>query len=435
MIVVVGIGADGWAGLAEPARAAILAADEIVGSVRQLALLPPTGARTRAWPSPIDPLLDELVAGSSGSSCVLASGDPMLHGIGATLARRVPAERLVVHPHVSAFALACARLGWPAAEVSLISTVARPPEVVARWLAPGRRIVVYASGRGGAASVAQVLRARGFGPSRFVVLEQLGGPAERIVDTTAKAWGDQQADPLHAVGVECRSEGGGPPLPLVPGLPDSAYDSDGQLTKRHVRALTLAALAPLPGELLWDVGAGSGSIGIEWMRAEPTARAIAIEAREDRAARAAANAGELGVPELDVRVGQAPGALAGLPDPDAVFIGGGLTETGLIERCWVALRPGGRLVANAVTLEGERALIDARAAYGGELVRIEIGNAEPVGAFTGWRMRLPIVHWSACKHASACKRASACERASDRQRASACERASDRQRGSSKESG
>jgi precorrin-6B C5,15-methyltransferase / cobalt-precorrin-6B C5,C15-methyltransferase len=398
--VVVGIGADGWAGLGEAARAAILAADEVVGSARQLAMLPATVTPTRAWPSPIDPLLDELAARTSGCTCVLASGDPMLHGVGATLARRLPPERLVVHPHVSAFALACARLRWPAAEVSLLSTVARRPEIVARALAPGRRVVVYASGRDGAASVAQILRAHGFGASRFVVLEQLGGPGERTVDVTADAWGEQLADPLHAVAIECRGEGRAPGFSLAPGLPDNAYDNDGQLTKRHVRALTLAALAPLPGQLLWDVGAGSGSIGIEWLRAEPAARAIAIEAREDRAARAAANAGWLGVPELDVRIGRAPAALADLPAPDAIFLGGGLTEPELIERCWVSLRSGGRIVANAVTLEGERAVLDAREAYGGELARIEIGHAEPVGSFTGWRARLPVVQWSARKRAS-----------------------------------
>jgi len=396
-IAVVGIGADGWAGLGEEARAAVLAADEIVGSARQLALLPASGARTRPWPSPIGPLLDELATRTTGSICVLASGDPMLHGIGATLAQRLAPERLVVHPHVSAFALACARLGWPAAEVSLLSTLTRPPEIVARALAPGRRIVVYAAGREGAKAVAHVLCARGYGPSRFAVLEQLGGPAERILDSTAEAWGNRSADPLHSVAIECRAADATPLLSLAPGLPDDAYDNDGQLTKRLVRALTLAVLAPLPGQLLWDVGAGSGSIGIEWMRTEPTARAIAIEAREDRAARAAANAGRLGVPELEVRTGRAPGALAGLPEPDAIFLGGGLSETGLIERCWTSLRPGGKLVANAVTLEGERVLLDARGAHGGELTRIELGHAEPVGQFTGWRARLPIVQWSLAK--------------------------------------
>lgn len=394
-LVVVGIGADGWAGLGETARTALLSAEEIVGSTRQLALLPQTPAAHRPWPSPIDPLVDELVAGIDGAVCVLASGDPMLHGIGATLARRLAPGRLVVHPHPSAFALACARLGWPAAEVELVSTVAQPPEVVARLLQPGRRLVVYTAGSGGAAEVAGVLRERGFDPSRLVVLEQLGGEAERIVESTAGGWGDATADPLHAVAIECRATAGTQLRPLVAGLPDDAYETDGQLTKRHLRAAALAALAPTPGALLWDVGAGSGSIAIEWLRAEASAAAIAIEPRAERAGRIEANALRLGVPALRVVRGRAPEALDGLPHPDAIFVGGGLTSPGLLDRCWEALAPGGRIVANAVTLEGEQVLLAARAARGGELVRIAISHAEPIGEFEAWRPQLPVVQWSA----------------------------------------
>jgi precorrin-6Y C5,15-methyltransferase (decarboxylating) len=396
-IAVVGIGADGWAGLGAAARAAIRDADEIIGSRRQLALLPPDAAgaaRTRPWPSPMEPLLDELAGRANGSTCVLASGDPMLHGIGATLARRVGPGLLAVHPHPSAFALACARLCWPAAEVELVSTVARPPEVVARALAPGRRLVVYATGEDGAAQVARVLRERGFGPSTLVVLERLGAPDERIVATTADDWRGT-ADPLHAVAIECRAAAGVPLLARVPGLPDDAYEHDGQISKRHVRALTVAALVPLPGQLLWDVGAGAGSIAIEWLRAEPTARAIAVEQHAERAARAAANALRLGVPELDVRHDRAPQALDGLPAPDAVFVGGGVSEPGMLDRCWDALTGGGRLVANAVTLEGEQALVAARAAHGGELVRIEIATARPLGGLTAWSPQRAVVQWAA----------------------------------------
>jgi precorrin-6Y C5,15-methyltransferase (decarboxylating) len=415
-IVVVGIGADGWTGLGEAARAAVLAADEIVGSARQLALLGDDAKGTRRpWPSPIDPLVEELVAGtldrhghagdmgesdgtrSGGTVCVLASGDPMLHGIGATLASRLPAEHLVVHPHPSAFSLACARLGWPIAEVELVSAVARPPEVVARLLQPRRRLVVYATGTAGATEIARVLRGRGFGPSRFVVLEQLGGEDELIVESTACDWGERDADPLHAIAIECVAEPDAPLLSLVPGLPDDAFGNDGQLTKRHVRAVTLAALAPTPGALLWDVGAGSGSIGIEWLRAEPSARAIAVERNEERAERARANALELGVPQLEVVLGSAPEALCDLPGPDVIFIGGGLTSAGVIQRCWYALRPGGRIVANAVTLEGERMLGFARGRCGGELVRVEVAHAEPLGSFEAWRPQLPVVQWSARK--------------------------------------
>jgi precorrin-6Y C5,15-methyltransferase (decarboxylating) len=397
VISVVGIGAEGWAGLGEPARAAILAAELIVGSARQLALVPDGAAAKRPWPSPIDPLVDELVNGIDGSVCVLASGDPMLHGIGATLARRVGPERLAVHPHPSAFALACARLGWPAAEVSLVSAVGRPPEVVAALLQPGRRIVAYVAGAGGAAGVAAVLRERGFGPSRFVVLQQLGGPGERIVERTAQDWADADADPLHAVAIECRAAPDAPALGRHPGLPDAAYESDGQLTKWPVRAVTLAALRPGPGLLLWDVGAGSGSISIEWLRAERDARAIAIEARADRAARIRSNALRLGVPALTVIERPAPEALADLEPPDAIFVGGGVSAAGLLAACWDALRPGGRIVANAVTLEGEQALHASRAARGGALLRLALSHAEPLGDLEAWRPQLPVVQWSAQK--------------------------------------
>jgi precorrin-6B C5,15-methyltransferase / cobalt-precorrin-6B C5,C15-methyltransferase len=396
-VIVIGIGADGWPGLGEAARAAVLAADEIVGSERQLALLPQLHATLRPWPSPIDKLLEELIADLGGSVCILASGDPMLHGIGATLARRLPAERLLVHPQPSAFALACARLGWPAADVELLSTVARAPEIVARLLAPGRRLVVYVAGATGASEVAGVLCERGYGASRFIVLEQLGGAAERVHERTAQEWGKETADPLHCVAIGCRAGAGTQLLPLIAGLPDEVYDSDGQLTKRHVRAVTMAALAPTPGALLWDVGAGSGSISIEWLRAEASAAAIAIEVREDRADRIEANALRLGVPALRIIRGRAPSALEGLPAPDAAFVGGGLTSACLVERCWEALAPGGRIVANAVTLEGEQALLAARGAHGGELVRIAISHAEPIGSFQAWRAQLPVVQWSARK--------------------------------------
>ena len=396
-IVVVGIGADGWAGLGDSARAAIRGADEVVGSRRQLELLPAEITATHPWPSPMESLVEEIVAKATGTTCVLASGDPMLHGVGATLVRRAGAARVHVLPHPSAFSIACARLGWPAAGVELVSAVARPADVVARALQAGRRIVAYATGTDGAAALARVLRERGFGPSRFVVLEQLGGPDERIHESTAAAWGESAADPLHAVAIEVVPEDGAAVYPRVPGLADDAYSSDGQLTKRHVRAVTVAALGPQPGELLWDVGAGSGSIAIEWLRAEAGTRAVALEPREDRAARIRENARRLGVPELDVRVGRAPEALDGLPAPDVVFVGGGITAPGLLERCWAALRPGGRLVANTVTLEGEQVVASARATHGGTLTRIEIAHAEPVGGFTGWRPQMPVVQWSARK--------------------------------------
>jgi precorrin-6Y C5,15-methyltransferase (decarboxylating) len=397
-IVVVGIGAEGWEGLAPAARDAILGADEIVGSGRQLELLPAgDGPPRRPWPSPMSPAVDALVERRDGTVCVLASGDPMLHGIGATLAARVGPGRLTVMGQVSAFSLACARLGWPAAGVELISAVGRPVEAVARVLQPGRRLVVYCTGRDGAAAVADVVGRAGYGASRFVVLEQLGAAGERIADTEARAWVGRDADPLHCVAIDCARTAQAPLRPLVPGLPDDAYETDGALTKWPVRAATLAALAPVPGGLLWDVGAGSGSVGIEWLRAEPTARAIAVEQRADRAARIARNAGALGVPGLEVVTGSAPEALRALPAPDAVFVGGGAGVPGVLAGCWEALAPGGRIVANAVTLETESVLVGARAERGGDLVRLAVSHAEPIGRFTGWRAQRPVVQWSAVK--------------------------------------
>jgi precorrin-6Y C5,15-methyltransferase (decarboxylating) len=387
LITVVGIGADGWAGLADPARAAILAASTIVGSQRQLDLIPDTQAARRVWPSPMDALVDELCHTAEGV-CVLASGDPMLHGIGATLARRLGPDRLTVHPHPSAFALACARLGWPAAEVELASAVGRPPEVLVPLLVAGRRLIAYNAGP--PAELARTLTERGFGASRFVVCEQLGGPHERLIEATAETWDGKPADPLHAVAVECR---GGPGYGRTPGLPDDVYEHDGQLTKWAVRAVTLAALRPGPG-LLWDIGGGSGSIGIEWLRADRQASAITVERHPQRAARIRANALRLGVPHLTVHEAAAPEALAGLEAPDAIFIGGGLSVPGLVEACFEALRPGGRIVANAVTLEGEQTLLAARGAHGGSLLRLAVSHAEAVGAFEAWRPQLPVVQWS-----------------------------------------
>jgi precorrin-6Y C5,15-methyltransferase (decarboxylating) len=408
MIAVVGIGADGWDGLGEDARAAVMRARTLVGSRRQLELIPPAvGGDRQPWPSPLEPLLEQLAAMPSASSnggrqlrepvCVLASGDPMLHGIGATLARRLGPERLAVYPHASAFALACARLGWPEAEVELVSAVGRPLEALAALLQPRRRLIVYAAGADGAAAVAAAVRERGFGPSRFVVLEQLGGPRERLREATAASWGDQRADPLHAVAIECRAEPGARALARVPGLPDCAYDHDGQLTKWPARAVALAALAPAPRELLWDVGAGAGSIAIEWLRAEPLARAVAIECKPERAARIAANARRLGVPALEVVCGRAPEVLAGLPRPDAIFAGGGVSADGLLDACWQALAPGGRIVAHAVTLEGEQALARACALRGGSLLRLEVSQAGPLGGYQAWRPALPLVQWRAAK--------------------------------------
>lgn len=407
-LVVVGIGEDGWAGLGDAARDALRNAPTILGSPRQLDLLPADVAGVREpWPSPMMPRVDALVSSlrdgaDAGQWVVLASGDPMLHGVGATLvARGVPASRLAVFPAPSAFTIACARLGWPTHETTLVSRVADAERPVAAELRLRGRVIVYVPGASGARDLAADLRGAGLGAARLVVLERLGGPAERSVESTVALW-DDDADPLHLVAVEYDGTTDRSPSTAgrlgspVPGLPDELYGGDGQLTRAEVRAVALAALAPRPGEVLWDVGAGSGTIAIEWCRAAVGTSAHAVEQRADRATTITANAAALGAAHVEVHVGEAPATLDGLPSPDAVFIGGGLTA-GVLEHCWAALPIGGRLVANSVTLEGERLLTDAAGVHGGRLVKLDVAHAEAIGRFTGWRPQRPITQWSATK--------------------------------------
>jgi precorrin-6Y C5,15-methyltransferase (decarboxylating) len=397
-IVVVGIGADGWAGLPPAARAEVERAEVLLGSARQLALVPASVPAERVpWPSPLSEALPRVLDEQAGRAVVvLASGDPMLSGIGTTLTRLLGADRVRVLPAPSSVSLACARLGWAVEETQVVSLVGRPLELLLPHVQPGRRLLVLGSDGGTPAQVAGLLTAHGYGASRLTALAALGGPDEQVFTGTAATW-SQPAPPLVVTAVECRIDRGAVPLPTTPGLPDAAYESDGQLTKSEVRAITLARLAPLPGRLLWDVGAGAGSIGIEWMRTHPTCRAVAVEASAERAERIGRNAGRLGVPYLRVVHGSAPEALAGLPDPDAVFVGGGLTTPGLLEACWSALPEGGRLVANAVTLESEAVLAAWYGRVGGELVRVAVQRAEPVGSFTGWKPAMPVTIWSVSK--------------------------------------
>ena len=399
-LAVVGIGEDGYEGLGLEARDALAAAELLVGSARQLALVPPGVGERLTWPSPMLPFIDDLLAHHRGRRvAVLASGDPMLYGIGAVLARVVADEELRVLPHPSAFALACARLGWPEAEVTLISAVARPLATVRRELAPGRRLVVYSENGSTPSALAALLVADGFGPSALHVMERIGGPRETRRDGIAATWTPEPCADLNLVAVSCAAAPGARAFSILAGLSDDAFEHDGALTKREVRAATLARLGPLPGELLWDIGAGSGSIAIEWLRAHPSCRAVAFERDVTRAARIARNAEALGVPGLRVIVGSAPNAFAEAgPVPDALFIGGGLNaDSTLLAHCWEALRPGGRLVANVVTVAGESVLAAAFAQHRGELVRISITRADAVGSVLGWRPLMPVTQWSAMK--------------------------------------
>jgi precorrin-6Y C5,15-methyltransferase (decarboxylating) len=393
LVTVVGIGAGGWADLGRTPERALRAAEVIFGSDRQLELLPPEVVADRvAWPSPLLPALPGLLEAHAGRRrAVLASGDPMFHGIGATLVRLLGADRVRALPHPSSASLAAARLGWPLATTEVLSLVTADPAIVRRALNPGRRLLVLARDASSPAVVAALLTASGYGEATITVLSQLGGPSEEITTGRAAGWEHPPGDPLAVLGIDC---GDGPRVSVVPGLPDDAYDSDGQLTKREIRAVTLAALAPVPGALLWDVGAGSGSIGIEWMRSHPSCRAIAIESHPARAEVVRRNASQLGVPGLRVVEGAAPAALDGLPAPDTVFVGGGLTRAGVLDACLAALPPGGRLVANAVTLETEAVLASAYGRLGGELTRVAVNRASPVGGFTGWRAMMPVTIWS-----------------------------------------
>ena len=388
-LTVVGIGEDGFKGLGKLARRALLGATRIVGGQRQLDLLPACirGER-QLWPSPFS--LEPLLAQRGEPVCVLASGDPMFFGVGASLARQIPGDEMLVLPASSSCALAAARMGWPLQDTVTVSLVARPVAAINAQLFSGVRLLVLSNDRHSPAAVAALLRERGFGPSRLTVLEHLGGEAERRIEGIASDWTDPALADLNLIAIECLAEPATPRLSRLAGLPDSAFQHDGQLTKRDVRAVTLARLAPTPGELLWDVGAGSGSIGIEWMRAHPSCRALAIETDAGRQALIERNRDTLGVPGLHLIRGSAPAALAGLERPDAIFIGGGVTRDGVLQTCWEQLKPGGRLVANAVTLQSEMTLMAWRERHGGELTRIHIAQAQPLGEFDTWRQALPI---------------------------------------------
>jgi precorrin-6Y C5,15-methyltransferase (decarboxylating) len=388
-LTVVGIGEDGYKGLGRNARHALLRADQVFGGPRQLALLPACiRAERRTWPSPF--ALDPVLAQRGAEVCVLASGDPMLFGVGASLARVVPGQEMQVIPAPSSCSLAAGRLGWALQDVSIVSIVARPLAALALHLHHGVRVLVLSNDGSSPAAIARLLRERGYGPSHLTVFEHLGGDAERRLDGLAGDWEHGETAALNLVAIDCRADAATPRLTTLAGLPDDAFRHDGQLTKRDVRAVTLARLAPAPGQLLWDVGAGCGSIGIEWMRAHPTCRTLAIEADEGRQQLIELNRDTLGVPGLRLVRGSAPEALHGLEPPDAVFIGGGVTRPGVLETCWEQLRCGGRLVANAVTLQSEIALMAWRDRYGGELTRLQIAQAKPLGEFDTWRQALPI---------------------------------------------
>lgn len=394
---VVGIGEEGLAGLAPAARALVDAAEVLVGGDRHLAMVPPDGRERLAWPRPLPALLDAIAARRGRRVCVLATGDPMHFGIGVTLVRRFGHGEMTIVPGVSAFSLAAARLGWPLAEVACLTVHGRPLELILPALQPGRRILALSHDGGTPAAAAALLRRHGWGDSRLVALAHMGGPEEIRIEATAADWTANAVPDFNTLAIDLQASAQARVLPLVPGLPDDAFRHDGKLTKRAVRAATVAALAPGPGQVLWDVGAGCGSVAIEWLRAAPAGRALAIEPVADRRAMIADNALTLGTPQIEVVDGRAPAVLRGLPTPDAVFVGGGITTPGVLEACWTALAPGGRLVANVVTLEGEAEALAWHRRLGGDLCRLAVSRAEPVGPFEGWKHQMTVTQLAATK--------------------------------------
>jgi precorrin-6Y C5,15-methyltransferase (decarboxylating) len=384
-LAVIGIGEDGLGGLAPAARALIETAEVLVGGVRHLSMVPDQGADRITWERPLGVTIDAIEARRGRRVAVLATGDPMWFGIGVTLARRFSRQEMTILPQPSAFSLAAARLGWPLAECVMITLHGRPLDTLRLHLAPQRRVLILSEDRNTPHAVADLLTGIGWGHSRLTVLAHLGGSREIILESEARSWADRQIPDLNTIAITCRTEIGTRALPHLAGLPDDVFEHDGQLTKREVRAATLAALAPLPGETLWDVGAGCGSIAIEWLRAGEGRAAVAIECNPQRAAIIARNAASLGVPALHVVPSAAPDGFEGLPRPDAIFVGGGINKAGLLERAWASLSVGGRLVANVVTAEGETRLFNWHALHGGRLSRIAVCRVEPVGGHRLWR--------------------------------------------------
>jgi precorrin-6B C5,15-methyltransferase / cobalt-precorrin-6B C5,C15-methyltransferase len=397
---IVGIGEDGVEGLSPVAQKLIASAELVVGGKRHLALADSLiRGRSLAWPSPIGEAMPEIEKHRGRPVVVLASGDPFHYGVGELLLRSIPAAETLCLPQPSAFSLAASRLGWSLQDVSLVSLHGRALEGIVRHLQPGARILALSWDGETPSKLAKLLAKRGMGDSLLTVLEAMGGPRERLRRSTAKAFDLSEIASLNAIALEVTAAADATVLALAPGLDDSLFEHDGQLTKREVRAVTLGALAPRHGELLWDVGLGAGSIAIEWLLRHPSLKAIGMEDQPERAARAARNAAALGTPDLQIVQKRAPEAFKDLPQPDAVFIGGGLSDPGVFDAAWSALKPGGRLVANAVSLQSEACLIEFFQRHGGELVRLEVakaGKAGSGGVFV-WRPAAPIIQWRARK--------------------------------------
>ena len=394
-LTIIGLGEDGITEIGDTARQAIRDAQTVIGGARHLNLVPEIPGQQRlTWPTPFAEGINMVLSMRGQPVCVLATGDPMYYGVGATLSRHIHPEEMRVLSAPSAFTLAAARLGWALQDCVPLTVHGRSLELVHPHLHPGAQLLILSEGGHTPKLLAHLLTQRRFGTSKLIVLEHMGGTNERRVEGIAASWRHPDCADLNVIAVECVGSSG---LSTLAGLPDDAFDHDGQLTKRDVRAITLARLAPQPGQILWDVGAGCGSISIEWMRSHPTCRAIAIEANEKRQSLIVQNAKALGVPGLKLIAGKAPMALNGLESPDAIFIGGGLTIPKVPQICWDALKPGGRLVANAVTVESVALLHQLQQIWGGELTQIQVSHSEALGRFHVLRAALPVMVWVVVK--------------------------------------
>lgn len=392
---VIGFGPEGVEGLLPTARAALRGAEVVIGADRHHRLTSDIKAERIAWPSPFDALIGTIAGLAGRQVAVLATGDPLWYSVGARIARAFDPSETLFHPQISAFQRVACKLGWSLADLETLTVHGRPVEQVVPFIQPGLRWIVLTTGEDTPAEIARLLAERGFGPSRLHVFAELGGAEEAYFSATAEEWRGR-VPPFNTMAVECIA---GPTARIashMPGLPDEAFQSDGVMTKSEVRALALSRLMPMRGQLLWDIGCGSGSVAIEWMRAARDAAAIGIDHNPARLALAAANAARLGAPRLELIEGEAPAALADLPAPDAVFFGGAINEA-TIRAAWERLKPAGRVVANAVSLEGEAVLVGMQEALGGELVRIGIERAEPLGERTGFRPLRRVTMWSAVK--------------------------------------
>ena len=394
---IVGLGESGRDGLSPAANQLIDGAALLVGGARHLALAGAVQAETLEWRKPFRETVARILERRGRPVCVLASGDPFWFGAGAVLAEYVDPAEMLVLPAPPSFSLAAARLGWPMQAVVTLALHTRRVETLLRYLHAGQRILALSLDGSTPAQVAELLVRYGFGGSVLHVMEALGGPRERVRRRLAKDVIGEPFGALNLIGIEVKAEPGARPIPFAAGLPDSYFEHDGQITKREIRAIAISALRPAPGELLWDIGLGSGSVAIEWLLSHASARAIGFEKSPERAARAGRNAASLGVPYLEIRKGSAPAVLQGAEAPDAIFVGGGVSEPGLLAAAWDALKPGGRMVCNAVSFEGQAALMQCRAARGGAVTRVNIEREHAVGGYTAWQPALPVVQWVAAK--------------------------------------